>query len=104
MLTAKENNKQIYNSEGAAGYLISTSNRCEYVRLVLEPGGVIANHILPFPVTFYVLKGNPVAVINEIESKVNFGDLLEAAAGIERGWKNFSDSGAEILVIKHLQI
>ena len=102
--TVKENNRQIYNSEGAAGYLIGASNGCEYVRLLLNPGGVIEKHSLQFPVTFFVLKGNPAVIIGGAEINVSCGDLIEAEAGIERGWKNGSIAEAEVLVIKHLQI
>lgn len=102
MIIKKEENKQIYNSNGASGFLIANSNKCEFVRLNLQAGSIIDIHSLPFPVTFYVVKGKPEVIFGENSEMVECGDLIELPAGTNRGWKNSSNADAEILVIKHL--
>lgn len=102
MIIKKEENKQIYNSNGASGFLIANSGKCEYVRLNLQAGSIIDIHSLSFPVTFYVVKGKPEVIFGEDSAIVECGDLIELPAGINRGWKNNSGDNAEILAIKHL--
>jgi len=102
MIIKKETNSGIYNKNNASGFIIHKKNNCEYVRLYLAPGSEIEKHALPFPVTFYVIKGSPDAVVEEKEYNTSEEDLLEIENGVQRGWKNNSASPAEILVIKHL--
>lgn len=102
MIIKKGDNSAIYNVEGASGFMIHNQNSCEYVRLTLEPGSKIEKHYLPFPATFYIIKGNPTAVINEKTYETGEGDLLEVDKDVHRGWHNNKNTTAEILVIKHL--
>jgi quercetin dioxygenase-like cupin family protein len=102
MIIKKGNNSLIYNIEGASGVMIHSQNHCEYVSLTLEPGSKIEGHYLPLPATFYIIKGNPTAVIDGKNFEANEGDLLEVDKDVQRGWHNNSNTTAEILVVKHL--
>jgi quercetin dioxygenase-like cupin family protein len=102
MIIKKGDNSVVYNVEGASGVMVHTQNNCEYVRLTLEPGSKIEAHYLPLPATFYILKGNPTAVIDGKTYDAGEGDLLEVDKDVHRGWHNNKSTTAEILVIKHM--
>ena len=102
MIIKKEDNSSIYDKEGATGFLIHNRNNCEYVRLIIEPDSGIEQHSLPFPITFYILKGSPTAIVDDKYYETNEGDLLEVDKDIQRGWRNNSGTAAEILAVKHI--
>jgi len=102
MVIRKEDNKEVYCKDNACGFLIGSKNDCEYVRLYLNPGAAIEKHSLPFPVTFFIVKGNPSAFVNEEVNNVSEGDLIEVDKNTLRGWENKSEMPAEILAIKHV--
>ena len=61
---------------------------------------MIASHVLPFPVMFYVLEGNGTLIIENEGVSVAAGTIVECPPNVERGWENHSSTELKLLAIK----
>jgi len=102
MITRAKTNTLIFDQNGVQGKRIGLHLGCEYVRLELAPGKIIAKHVLDVPVVFYVLEGSGTVLLDGEQIIANHGDMLFVQAGANRGWENTSDHELTILVIKYL--
>ncbi len=92
----------IYEADGIIGKKINEENNCEYVQLSVAAEKKIEPHVLPMPVTFYVLNGKAELNVNSELKNVQKGDLVEVKAGSSRGWENTGSEELQLLAIKHL--
>jgi len=92
----------IFDENGALGKSIHTENNTEYIRLTIQPSSSIAEHIIPIPVTFYVITGTAIMTIEGSELPITTGDLIEIEAGKPRCVSNPTEEVLELLVVKHL--
>ncbi len=97
----QDSGKQVLNEGGAIGKSIVNLPYAEVVRLTLEHHGAIDAHLLDIPVTFHVVSGIGVAIIDGDEIAVEAGDVLVIEPGEDRGWYNERSEPLEILAIKH---
>lgn len=101
-ITTPEDWKEVYSANGSTGLVVLTNDKTEIVRLNIEPNGIIGEHRLPFPVTFYILEGEPTLLLDGKEEKLSKDSSIHCTPEINRGWKNESDKEVKILVIKSL--
>lgn len=101
-LITPEDWKEIYSANGSTGLVVLSNDKIEIVRLNIGPNGIIGEHRLPFPVTFYILEGSPTLMIDGKEIKLSKDNSIHCTPEINRGWKNESDKEVKILVIKTL--
>lgn len=100
MIKRFSESKVIYQNPGAEGRLLDTHEKNDYVFLSIEPGREIAPHALDQPVSFFIAAGKGELTIAGETHLVNKGDMVHAAPGISRGWKNPGGELLEVLVIK----
>lgn len=92
----------IFQQNGSVGKRLARFNECEFVKLIIKPGGTIEPHSLDMPVTFYVISGTGTLELDDKVLETVKGDLLSAAPGQERMWKNICQENLIVLVIKHI--
>ena len=104
MIKNYKNAEIIYEAEGVTGRRLNEENGCEYVRLCIDIKKEIAPHVLPMPVTFYVLKGEAELIVDDNKMNVEKGDMIEVKAGCSRGWINTGNERLQLLAIKHINL
>ena len=102
MIKNYKNAETIYEADGVVGKKLNEENGCEYVQLSIAVNKEIAPHVLPIPVTFYVLQGKAELSVDEKITKVEKDDLIEIKQGSARGWKNIGKEKVLLLATKHL--
>lgn len=99
----KDNSKElVYEQPNVKGYRLANTALNEIVKLEIKKGGEIPVHALPINVTFYVIAGEGVALVDEEMIVSSKGDVLFVNANSSRGWKNNDEKLLELLVIKQL--
>jgi quercetin dioxygenase-like cupin family protein len=101
MIQKEINGVVILDAEGVTGKRIGVHGGCEFVRLTVNPGSIVASHSLGFPVTFYVIEGAGLVSIEGRDALAEKGDLVEVPAGAQRRWSNTGSHALSLLVIKH---
>ena len=104
MIKNYKNAEIIYDTEGVTGRKLNEENGCEYVRLCIAVKKEVAPHVLPMPVTFFVLKGFAELTVDDDKMRLEKGDLIEVKAGSSRGWLNTGNEKLQLLAIKHMSI
>ncbi len=100
MIYPDKDKQLVFDQKGAKGYKLADTAFNELVKLELELGAEILEHALPMHVTFYVIKGEGIALVNGTASLCKQGDVVVVAKNEQRGWKNESDNLLELLVVK----
>ena len=104
MIKNYQNAETVYETDGITGKKLNKENACEYVQLSIGSQKEIDAHVLPIPVTFYVLNGFAELKIDNEQINVQKGDLIEVKARSSRGWKNTGNEELILLAIKHLGV
>ena len=104
MIKNDQNAETVFETDGITGKKLNVENGCEYVQLNIAANKEIEPHVLPMPVTFYVLNGNAELTINNEQVIAKKGDLIEVKAGSSRAWKNMGDEELVLLAIKHVGV
>jgi len=99
-IITQKNWKRVYKEEGAIGHLVLSRNNLELVNLNLDAGGIVAEHTLPFPAIFYIIKGEGTFILDGESFKVSKDSTITVGPDILRGWANDSSNTLEVLVIK----
>jgi quercetin dioxygenase-like cupin family protein len=84
------------------GRIMFSSPNVEVIHLILQPGEKIEPHSQPFDVLFFVLEGEGELNYNGETAVFGKDTLIEAKAGVLRGWTNASKENLRLLVIKQL--
>jgi len=100
MIYKNANKKEVFKSNHAIGYQLADNRYHELVNLVIHPKGMVPEHSLPVPATFFVVSGNGNLTINTQEFQVEAGDVIEIAPNEVRRWENPFNYPLELLVIK----
>ena len=82
-----------------AWMLFSFENH-ELVRLHLDPGEGMENHINDWRIVFYVLRGYGSLEVEGIEYKLEEEQSIAVQAGRQRSWTNIGNQTLELLAIK----
>ena len=102
MVVRQNEGKKIFDKEGATGIRKILQKSLEVVELHINPGGEIASHSMPMPVTFFVIEGQGVLTLSGKSITLSDGDLVTADPDENRAWGNPGDSMLRVLVIKSL--
>ena len=102
MIYSVEDGELVYEQGGCRGVRLYEAEGNEYVHLLIDPGGRIAEHSLPLAVSFCVLKGWGRCRVSGADQKVASGEMVECPPNELRGWNNDSDEKIEILAIKRI--
>ena len=102
MIKNFQNAEIVFEAEGITGKKLNEKNGCEYIQLNIAAGKEIEAHVLPMPVTFYVLNGSAELSVDNEQINIQKGDLIEVKAGSSRGWKNTGSDELRVLAIKHV--
>lgn len=81
--------------------LLSFDN-LELIRLHLDPGESMENHINDWRIVFHVLAGSGTLDVEGDPILLGKGQSIAVRAGVERSWSNQGTTTLEILVIKSL--
>jgi quercetin dioxygenase-like cupin family protein len=79
-----------------------SSATLEVMHLHLLPGEQVAVHVNPVDVVFCVIQGSVRLQADGENKLLNSYDVIEVAAGIERGLTNDSDQDLRVLVLKKI--
>ncbi|MEN8157303.1 MAG: cupin domain-containing protein [Bacteroidota bacterium] len=74
----------------------------EVIRLHLDPGRSIDNHINDWRIVFYLLGGEGTLDIEGKKHTLSAGQSIAVQAGLNRFWHNTGEQKLELLVIKTL--
>lgn len=72
----------------------------EVIRLDLDPGEAIDNHVNEWRIVFYVLEGTGILFVEGREFHLATQQTLAVEAGLHRYWKNTGVACLRLLVIK----
>lgn len=103
MIIRAEDSKIVMNSDGVLGKSMGELVGCEFVNLELKPGAEIPAHQMEMPVSFIILSGEGMIIVDDQEDRVGEGDLVSVDKGSFRGWSNPSAGDLRILVVKHIR-
>lgn len=101
MVIHKEASVKIFEADGVIGRLLSKSDYGDCVKLEIQAGKVLAQHLVDFAATFYVLAGKGQYLSKSGNQDIFQGSIIVADANTERGFSNSGAKVLEILVIKH---
>ena len=93
----------IFRTEGVIGRRIILTDESEVVALQLENEYEIAEHQLPFDITFYINSGSGELIIEGKSYFLFEGMKIDIAKDLKRGWKNNSAETLYFTGIKKLK-
>lgn len=90
----------VLNQPGKLGVKVYDAPEGEIVYMNLEPGAVIASHVTPVNVAFYILEGNATLEIGSEKQVFPADSVVESPKDIPHAVYNESDALVRLLVIK----
>jgi len=72
----------------------------EIIRLNLDPGEGIDNHVNDWRIVFYVLEGDGCLNVEGADHQLSSNQTIAVEAGLNRYWKNTGRGTLRLLVIK----
>lgn len=102
MINKESEAKTIFQQSDAIGKMLGSNAGCDFVKLQIEPGGVIEKHSLNVDVTFFIISGEGELDLEGQVTKAYLSDLVTVNAGVMREWKNIGPEDLVVLVIKHM--
>jgi len=81
-------------------WLLHSFDKLEVIRLHLEPGASMENHINEWRIIFFVLRGAGSLEVEGSLFELEDAQSIAVEGGKERFWSNCGDQVLELLVIK----
>ena len=97
-LTSTENATKLPIAQDA--WMLFSFENHELVRLHLDPGESMENHINEWRIVFFVLRGSATLDVEGTEYKLEEEQSIAIQAGRKRFWTNKGDRPLELLAIK----
>jgi mannose-6-phosphate isomerase-like protein (cupin superfamily) len=98
MLYKYSDKKNIFNDGKNTGYELAHLEHFTVVELLITSN--LEAHEVPFEMTFYVIDGTGKCIIENEDTIVQKGDVLEVGSGLSRGWEIINNSPLKLLAIR----
>lgn len=98
MLYKFEDKKEIYAIDGVTGYELAQLEKYAIVYLTIEKE--IPAHEVPLEMTFTVLDGSGIAIVDKSETTVSKGDVMTVVPNVIRGWRSTGETPLVLLAIR----
>jgi len=100
-LVDRRDAKIIMDKDGTLGRSLHDSAEVSVIHIELAPGAVIAPHVSPVDMEFYVLEGRGLFQLGEESREAGEGLLVPSPRGVPHGMRNSGEGALRVLAIKN---
>jgi mannose-6-phosphate isomerase-like protein (cupin superfamily) len=98
---AIEDGKIIKHDSGVTARAIYSAPEAMLVHIFVEPGGVVATHVTPIDMEFFVLEGRGIFILGDESVEAGPNVLIPSPKGIPHGIRNPGRTPLRVLAVKN---